>query len=71
MADDGKHPNLSTYQVGGECWQTINMILAPSMFDCNVLPLDIARFFQVLAKAATSCGLGVRTAMQEAYRRHR
>jgi hypothetical protein len=67
----GNHGNLSTDQVGRQCWQPVVLLLRPTIFDRNVAAFDIAGFGKALAKRAQAASVPVRQcAAEEPDHRH-
>ena len=48
----GDHGNLPANQLGRQVGKSIHLILGPTIVDRHVLALDIAVFFEALAKCA-------------------
>src|SRR5262245_12890038 len=42
--------NMTANEVGRQCWHAIELVLRPSVFDRDVLALDIAGFLQTLTE---------------------
>src|SRR5215469_12757630 len=47
-------------QIGGHRWQPIGMVLGPTVFDREVLTLNVTDFFQPLPKPPNTIGVGLR-----------
>ena len=68
----GDHRDLSTNQIACQRRQSIQLSLGPTIFDRDVLPLDVSGLVQASAKRAqTDCILTVRSRAEEPDHRHR
>src|SRR5262245_4246513 len=47
----GNYGHISSYHIGGQCWQLIDLILRPAVFDGYVLTLYVTGLPQALAKS--------------------
>ena len=66
------HRSLAANQFGHKRRQSIDLILGPAVFDCDVLALDIARVFQALAEPTQLLHVPFgRLDVEEADHRHR
>src|SRR5262245_29352795 len=48
--DGGNHSHLTVNQIDRKSRQSIVLTLCPSIFDCDILPLDVAGFRQASVK---------------------
>jgi hypothetical protein len=48
--DGRNHSHLTVNQIGRKSRQSIVLTLCPSIFDCDILPLDVAGFSQASVK---------------------
>jgi hypothetical protein len=51
-ADRSNDLDLSTNEIGHQLWQPFGLVVAPAIFDREILALDIATLFEPLAKGA-------------------
>src|SRR5262249_9796878 len=65
------HGHLSADQIGRQHWESVVLILRETVFNDDVLALDIARFFQALAKRRQDvCILAAPPAVEKSNHRH-
>src|SRR5262249_40644574 len=65
------HSHLTANQVGRKLWQSIVLILRPTIFDRHVLALDKSGFLEALAECGHQVGpIGKRSAVEETDHRH-
>src|SRR5262249_25857405 len=67
----GHHSHLPATQVGRKLWQSIVLILRPTIFDRHVPALDKSGFLEALAECGHQVGpIGKRSAVEETDHRH-
>src|SRR5262249_13487496 len=65
------HSHLTANQVGRKLWQSIVLILRPTIFDRHVLALDKSGFLEALAECGHEVGpIGKRSTVEETDHRH-
>src|SRR5262249_21874791 len=65
------HSHLTANQIGRKLWQSIVLILRPTLFDRHVLALDKSGFLEALAERGHQVGpIGKRSAVEETDHRH-